>query len=88
MGLGIRDLLGEQNQGPEEIGQKRVELQSNSLSSTETLARDALVQGSVSGHVLVPAQGFVARLRSRLCLHDATGWGWEGGKGLWPLLWG
>lgn len=74
MELGIRDLLGEQNQGPEEIGRKRAELQS--LSSAKMLAQDALAQGSISGHVLVPAQGFVARLRSRLCLYDGTGW-WQ-----------
>jgi len=88
MGLGIGDLLGEQNQRLEEIGWKRGELQSSSPSSTETPAHDALAQGSGSGHVLVPAQGFTARLCSGLCLCHATGWGWEGAEGLWPLPWG
>lgn len=37
MGLGFRDLLGEQNQGLEETGGKRVELQNSGLSSTKTL---------------------------------------------------
>lgn len=78
MGLGIRDLLGEQNQEPEETSQKRVELQSSSLSSTETLARDALAQGSISGHILVPAQARSSVLISLpLGCHGLGMGGWQ-----------
>lgn len=70
MGLGSWDLPGEQNQGLEESW-KRVKLPSSDpLGSPTSLAQNAHEQGSVSGHVLVLAQGFVAPACSPLCLYD------------------
>lgn len=81
MGLGIRDLLGQQSQELQDSSWKRVELQGSNLGSTETF----LLRGeSLDTSLCWPK---VSCLCSCPHLQDATGREWMGGKVLWLMLW-